>query len=164
MTIHDFDMVRFLSGEEVVEAHAFAAVRVDPAIGEAGDVDTALLSLKLASGALALIDNSRRAVYGYDQRVAAFGSEGAIEADNRTFASTRRSVAEGVVSPKPLDFFTERYEAAYRLELAAFLAALRGEAEIECDGRSALAPLAIGLAAKRSLASGRPEAVAPIAV
>jgi myo-inositol 2-dehydrogenase/D-chiro-inositol 1-dehydrogenase len=164
MTIHDLDMVRFLSGRDVVEAHAFAAVRVDPGIGEAGDVDTALLSLKLDSGALALIDNSRRAVYGYDQRVAAFGSEGAIEADNRTFASTRRSVAAGVVAPKPLDFFTERYEAAYRLELAAFLAALRDGGPIECDGRSALAPLAIGLAAKRSLASGRPEPVVPIAV
>ena len=88
MTIHDFDMVRFLSGREVVEAHAFAAVRVDPRIGEAGDVDTALLSLKLDTGALALIDNSRRAVYGYDQRVAAFGSDGAIEAGNRNAEST----------------------------------------------------------------------------
>jgi myo-inositol 2-dehydrogenase/D-chiro-inositol 1-dehydrogenase len=164
MTIHDFDMVRFLTGEDVVEAHAYAAVRVDPGIGEAGDVDTALLSLKLASGALALVDNSRRAVYGYDQRVAAFGSDGAIEADNRTFANTRRSVPAGVVAPKPLDFFIDRYEAAYRLELAAFLAALRGEAAIECDGRSALAPLAVGLAAKRSLSSGRPEPVVPIPV
>jgi len=164
MTIHDFDMVRFLSGGEVVEVLAFAAVRVDPRIGAAGDVDTALLSLELDSGALAVIDNSRRAVYGYDQRVAAFGSEGAIEAGNRTAESTLFSGPAGVRAPKPLDFFTERYEAAYRAELDAFLAALAGERAIECDGRAALAPLAIGLAANRSLASGRPETVVPISI
>jgi myo-inositol 2-dehydrogenase/D-chiro-inositol 1-dehydrogenase len=164
MTIHDFDMVRFLSGREVVEVQAFAAVRVDPRIGAAGDVDTALLSLRLDSGALAVIDNSRRAVYGYDQRVAAFGSDGAIEAGNRTGETTLFSGPAGVRAPKPLDFFTERYEAAYRAELDAFLAALDGRAAIECDGRAALAPLAIGLAANRSLASGRPEPVEPIPV
>jgi myo-inositol 2-dehydrogenase/D-chiro-inositol 1-dehydrogenase len=162
MTIHDFDMVRFLSGREVVEAQAFAAVRVDPRIGEAGDVDTALLSLKLDTGALALVDNSRRAVYGYDQRVAAFGSDGAIEAGNRNADSTVFSGPGGVRKAKPLDFFTERYEAAYRDELVAFLGALRDGSAIECDGRAALAPLAIGLAANRSLASGKPEPVIPI--
>jgi myo-inositol 2-dehydrogenase/D-chiro-inositol 1-dehydrogenase len=164
MTIHDFDMVRFLSGREVVEVQAFAAVRVDPRIGAAGDVDTALLSMKLDSGALAVIDNSRRAVYGYDQRIAAFGSDGAIEAGNRTAESTVFSGPGGVRSAKPLDFFTERYEAAYRAELEAFLGALAGREPIECDGRAALAPLAIGLAANRSLASGKPEAVESIAV
>ena len=155
--VHRFD-------DPDIEVFARGAVRVDPRIGEAGDVDTAVTVMTHADGTITTIDNSREAVYGYDQRVAAFGSEGAIEADNRTFASTRRSVAAGVIAPKPLDFFTERYEAAYREELRAFLSALRGESGIESDGRSALAPLAIGLAAKRSLQSGRPEPVVPIPV
>jgi myo-inositol 2-dehydrogenase/D-chiro-inositol 1-dehydrogenase len=164
MTIHDFDMVRFLADREVVEVQAFADVFVDARIGAAGDVDTALLSLELEGGVLALIDNSRRAEYGYDQRVGAFGSAGAIEAGNRTETTTVLSAAAGVRAPRPLDFFTERYEAAYRAELEAFLAALAGEAPVECDGRAALAPLAVGLAANRSLASGRPEPVVAIEI
>ena len=84
MTIHDFDMVRYLTGSEVEEVHAMGAVLIDPAIGEAGDVDTAVTTLKMADGALAVIENSRQAVYGYDQRVEVFGSKGSAEAGNET--------------------------------------------------------------------------------
>jgi myo-inositol 2-dehydrogenase/D-chiro-inositol 1-dehydrogenase len=160
MMIHDFDMVRFVSGDEVEEVHAFGANHVDRRIGEAGDVDTAVVSLRLASGALATIENSRRAVYGYDQRVEAFGVNGAIEAGNRTASTTWLKTAAGVRSENPLHFFTERYEAAYRLELAAFLDAVLNGAEPECSGADALPPLAIADAARRSLQSGRPERVA----
>ena len=159
MMIHDFDMVRFVSGSEVVEVHARGAVRVDPRIGEAGDVDTAVVSLRLASGAVALIENSRVASYGYDQRVEAFGSAGAIEARNHTGAATLLKTAAGEQSEKPLAFFLERYEQAYRLELAEFLAAVRDDRQPSVGARDGLAPLWIGLAADRSLCSGRPEPV-----
>jgi len=159
MMIHDFDMVRFVSGQEVEEVQAFGAVHIDPRIGEAGDVDTAVVSLRLASGALATIENSRRAVYGYDQRLEAFGVDGAIEAGNRTASTTWLKRAEGVRSESPLHFFTERYEVAYRLELAAFVETIRNGSEPECNGRDALPPLAIAVAARRSLESGRPEPV-----
>ena len=159
MMIHDFDMVRFVSGSEVEEVQAFGTVRVDPRIGEAGDVDTAVVSLRLASGALAVIENSRRAVYGYDQRVEAFGVDGAIEAGNRTGSTTLLKNSAGVRVENPLHFFTERYEAAYRLELAAFVESIRNGTAPECSGEDALPPLAIAVAAKRSLESGRPERV-----
>ena len=159
MMIHDFDMVRFVSGSEVEDVQAFGTVRVDPGIGEAGDVDTAVVSLRLASGALAVIENSRRAVYGYDQRLEAFGVEGAIEAGNRTGSTTLLKTSAGVRSENPLHFFTERYEAAYRLELAAFVDSILQGTAPECSGRDALPPLAIAVAARRSLASGRPERV-----
>jgi myo-inositol 2-dehydrogenase / D-chiro-inositol 1-dehydrogenase len=159
MMIHDFDMVRFVSGSEVEEVQAFGTVRVDPGIGEAGDVDTAVVSLRLATGALAVIENSRRAVYGYDQRLEAFGVDGAIEAGNRTGSTTLLKTSAGVRSENPLHFFTERYEAAYRLELAAFVDSILQGTAPECSGRDALPPLAIAVAARRSLASGRPERV-----
>lgn len=159
MMIHDFDMVRFVSEDEVEEVQAFGTVRVDPEIGKAGDIDTAVVSLRLATGALAVIENSRRAVYGYDQRVEAFGVEGAIEAGNRTASTTWLKTTAGVRSENPLHFFTERYEAAYRLELAAFVDSIRNGTAPECSGQDALAPLAIAVAAGRSLESGQPEPV-----
>jgi myo-inositol 2-dehydrogenase/D-chiro-inositol 1-dehydrogenase len=159
MMIHDFDMVRFVSGDEVEEVQAFGAVHVDPAIGEAGDIDTAVTSLRLRSGALATIENSRRAIYGYDQRVEAFGSTGAIEAGNRTASTTFLKTSAGVMTENPLHFFTERYETAYRLELASFIAAVQHGTETECSGADALVPLAIALAARESLQTGRPVKV-----
>jgi myo-inositol 2-dehydrogenase/D-chiro-inositol 1-dehydrogenase len=159
MMIHDFDMVRFLSGSEVEEVQAFGSVRVDPRIGEAGDIDTAVVSLRLASGALAVIENSRRAVYGYDQRVEAFGVDGAIEAGNRTASTTQLKTKAGIRVENPLHFFTERYETAYRLELAAFLDSIRNGTAPECSGLDALPTLAIAAAAQRSLHSGKPEPV-----
>ena len=159
MMIHDFDMVRFVSGDEVEEVQSFGAVHVDPAIGEAGDVDTAVTSLRLRSGAMATIENSRRAVYGYDQRVEAFGSIAAIEAGNRTASTTFLKTSAGVITENPLHFFTERYETAYRMELASFIHAVQNGTETECSGADALVPLAIGVAARESLKTGRPVRV-----
>jgi myo-inositol 2-dehydrogenase / D-chiro-inositol 1-dehydrogenase len=159
MMIHDFDMVRFIDGGDVDEVQAFGAVHVDPRIGEAGDIDTAVVSMRLASGALATIENSRRAIYGYDQRLEAFGVDGAIEAGNRTPSTTWLKNKAGVMTENPLHFFTERYDAAYRIELASFIDSISSGSAPECTGRDALAPLAIALAAKQSLVSGQPEAV-----
>ena len=114
MTIHDFDMVRFVTGSEVEEVHAMGAVLIDPAIGEAGDVDTAITTLKMANGALAVIENSRQAVYGYDQRVEVFGSKGSAEAGNETANRVTLSAHSGVRCDNPLYFFLERYQVSFR--------------------------------------------------
>ncbi|GAH58645.1 unnamed protein product, partial [marine sediment metagenome] len=125
MTIHDFDMVRYLSGSEVEEVYAAGAVLVDPAIGEAGDIDTAVTTMKLSNGALAVIDNSRQAVYGYDQRIEVFGSKGSIAAGNRTPTRTVLTTTDGVVADKPLVFFLERYQESFRAEIAEFIRSVR---------------------------------------
>ena len=129
MTIHDFDMVRFLSGSEVEEVQALGAVLVDPAIGRAGDVDTALVVMRLASGALAVIENSRKAVYGYDQRIEVFGSKGGIEAPNEVPSQVQVRSPKGVRSENPHYFFLERYRQAYIEELEAFVACIREDRE-----------------------------------
>jgi myo-inositol 2-dehydrogenase/D-chiro-inositol 1-dehydrogenase len=156
MTIHDFDMVRFLSGSEVEEVHAYGAVLVDPAIGEAGDVDTAVLTLKLASGALAVIENSRRAVFGYDQRIEVFGSRGGIEAFNESPCQVRLRTGAGERTENPLYFFLERYQRSFVAELEAFVAAIRDDREPPVTGRDGLIPLLIGAAATRSMRENRP--------
>ena len=122
MMIHDFDMARFLLGEEPVAISAMGSALVDKAIGEAGDIDTAVVIMETKTGKVAQISNSRRAAYGYDQRVEAHGSKGMIRADNIRETSVEFAGAEGFVSDKALDFFLERYETAYRDELAAFVA------------------------------------------
>ncbi|MEA5066956.1 MAG: inositol 2-dehydrogenase, partial [Eubacteriales bacterium] len=109
MTIHDFDMVRYLSGSEVAEVSVFGACLIDPGIGEAGDIDTCIINLRFENGALGVIDNSRQAVYGYDQRVEVFGSKGMISAANETANNTAWYTADGVATEKPLWFFLERY-------------------------------------------------------
>src|SRR6266436_8280289 len=124
MTIHDFDMVRFLSGSEAEEVYAIGDALVDPAIGKAGDVDTAIVTLRLKSGALVAIDNSRRAIYGYDQRIEVFGSKGAVSAGNRAPDAHVLMDESGVHEAKPLHFFLERYAEAYVIELQAFVEAL----------------------------------------
>src|SRR5437879_3151322 len=113
MMIHDFDMARWLLGEEPIEVFAAASVLVDPAIGDAGDVDTAVVTLRTKSGALCEISNSRRAAYGYDQRIEAFGALGALRAENVVESTVAFAGAEGVVTEKPLHFFLERYAEAY---------------------------------------------------
>jgi myo-inositol 2-dehydrogenase/D-chiro-inositol 1-dehydrogenase len=117
MTIHDFDMARFLCGSEVTEVHAYGAVLVDPEIGKAGDIDTAVISLKFANGALGIIENSRKAVYGYDQRVEVFGAKGTAMADNNTPTSMVVLNESGTIRDKPLYFFLERYEEAFVAEM-----------------------------------------------
>ena len=124
MTIHDFDMVRFLAGCNAVEVYAEAAVLVDPAIGEAGDVDTAVITLKMENGAIAVIDNSRKAVYGYDQRAEVFGSKGMAAVTNDSASNAVISSADGVTGEKPLYFFLERYMEAYAKEIKCFIEAV----------------------------------------
>jgi myo-inositol 2-dehydrogenase/D-chiro-inositol 1-dehydrogenase len=159
MTIHDFDMVRYLTGSEVDEVHAMGAVLIDPAIGEAGDVDTAVTTLKMANGALAVIENSRQAVYGYDQRVEVFGSKGSAEAGNETANRVTLSVGDGVRSDTPLYFFLERYQASFVAELEAFFASVRDDREPPVGGRDGLMSVLVGLAAAQSMAENRPVKV-----
>ena len=156
MTIHDFDMARYLSGSEVVEVYAAGGVMVDPAIGEAGDIDTAIITLKFANGAIGTIDNSRKAVYGYDQRAEVFGSGGMAATTNNTANTSVYSNAEGVTSEKPLYFFLERYMDSFIAEMRDFIAAIRDGVPTPVtilDGRK---PVVIAMAAKKSLDEHRP--------
>jgi len=159
MTIHDFDMARFLSSSEVTEVHAYGAVLIDPEIGKAGDIDTAVISLKFANGALGIIENSRKAVYGYDQRVEVFGAKGTAMADNNTPTSMIVLNESGTIGDKPLYFFLERYEAAFVSEMQAFVNAIREDKPTTVSGNDGLAPVLIALAAQESLKSGKPEKV-----
>jgi len=159
MTIHDFDMVRFLSGAEIVEVHAYGAVLIDPEIGNAGDVDTAMTTMRLSNGALAVIENSRQAVYGYDQRVEVFGSKGSAEAFNEVPAQVKLSTAEGLCTENPLYFFLERYQASFVRELETFFACVRDDKAPPVDGRDGLMSVVAGLAATRSRAVNRPVVV-----
>lgn len=156
MTIHDFDMARYIMGSEVVEVHANGAVLVDPAIAEAGDIDTAIITLKFANGALGVIDNSRRAVYGYDQRLEIFGDQGAAQADNNRSNTVEVSSAKHITKEKPLYFFLERYTQSYIEEVDAFIAAIRENQPVLCGGLDGLQAERIAEAAKKSLETGRP--------
>ncbi|MBP0579217.1 inositol 2-dehydrogenase [Labrys sp. LIt4] len=124
MMIHDLDLARFLLAEEPVEVHAVASALVDPAIGKAGDVDTAAVLLKTASGKIAQISNSRRATYGYDQRIEVHGSKGLIRAHNVPKTTVEVATGAGFLADPVQDFFLERYAEAYRLEMTAFLDAI----------------------------------------
>ncbi len=159
MTIHDFDMARFVTGSEVEEVFARGAVRIDPAIGEAGDVDTAVVVMRHANGAITTIDNSRQAVYGYDQRVEVFGSAGMVASENPTTTTTiRRSVAGSHGATVPY-FFIERYLQTYINEWAEFARVARGEIESPVTLEDGRAPLILGLAAWKSLRENRPVSV-----
>ena len=162
MTIHDFEMVRFMSGDEVEEVYAIGGVLVDPAIGEAGDIDTAIITLKLKSGALAVIDNCRRATYGYDQRVEAFGSLGQVAIGNDTDSLAVISNADGVTAEKPKLFFLERYMGAYTQEVNSFIQAVQNDTPTEVGVEDGLKPVLIGLAAKLSLKENRPVKIKEI--
>ena len=161
MTIHDFDMARFLFGE-VEEVYAFGAVLVDPAIGEAGDIDTAVITLKFANGAIGTIDNCRRAAYGYDQRVEAFGSKGMVDVGNNFPNTHRLHTADAISSEKPLHFFLERYMDAYANEIKTFVDCVVTGKPSPVSGADGRAPVVIGLAAKKSLMEGRPVKISEI--
>ena len=156
MTIHDFDMARYLMGSEVTEVYAAGAVLVDPAIGEAGDLDTAVTTLRFDTGAIGTIDNSRRAVYGYDQRVEVFGPGGVVVVSNNTPDTHVYSDAEGVHSALPLYFFLERYTESYIAELQAFVACIRDDTPPPVTGLDGRIPVVMGLAAQKSYRENRP--------
>ena len=162
MTIHDFDMACFMAGSEVTEVYANATCLVDPAIGEAGDVDTAVISLKFANGAIGVIDNSRRAAYGYDQRVEVFGSKGAAMASNDTPTNVVYMGEDGVVADKPLYFFLERYMQSFRDEMLCFVSAVLEDKPVPATGTDGLNAILIALAAKKSAAEGRPVLISEI--
>ncbi|MBB4481523.1 inositol 2-dehydrogenase [Rhizobium etli] len=155
MTIHDFDMARFLLGEEPVSVLATAAVLVDKAIGEAGDYDSVSVILQTASGKQAVISNSRRATYGYDQRIEVHGAKGMAAAENQRPVSIEVANGDGYTRPPLHDFFMTRYTEAYANEIAAFIAAIEKGTKISPSGADGLAALALADAAVQSVKEGK---------
>ncbi len=155
MTIHDFDMARFLLGEEIESVFATASVLVDPEIGRLGDFDSASLVLMTASGRQCSISNSRRATYGYDQRIEVHGSLGAVSAQNQRPVSVELATADGYRLPPLHDFFMTRYTEAYAAEIAAFIAAMVGGQTPSPSGADGLAALLLAEAALKSVQEGR---------
>ncbi len=163
MTIHDFDMARFLLGEEVSEVSAMAAVLTDTAIGKAGDFDSVQVLLKTATGKQCMISNSRRATYGYDQRIEVHGSLGAATAENQRPVMIEVATAAGYTRPPLHDFFMTRYTEAYAAEIAAFIAAVAGDGKAAPTGEDGLAALALSEAALLSVAEKRTVMMTEIA-
>ncbi|MEM9577869.1 MAG: inositol 2-dehydrogenase [Pseudomonadota bacterium] len=157
MMIHDFDMARFLLGEEPVELHATGSCLVDPAIGAAGDIDTAMVTLKTASGKLAHINNSRRATYGYDQRIEVHGSKGMLQAANQLEHQVTLAGTDGFTTAPNQHFFLERYEAAYLAEMHAFVAALNAGTQPSPGIADGVAAQRLADAAARSLEQAKPQ-------
>ncbi len=155
MTIHDFDVARWLLGEEVETVFATGSVLVDAEIGARGDFDSANVVLRTASGQQAVITNSRRAAYGYDQRIEVLGEKGAVSAENQHEARVEIADAEGYHRPPLLNFFMSRYTAAYAAEIAAFVAAVKDNTAPPTTGHDGLMALALAEAAVQSAASGR---------
>ncbi len=147
MTIHDFDMARFLSGSEVDEVYVVGGVNV-------------MITMKMENGMICTIDNSRKAAYGYDQRVEVFGSKGAIEIGNDAASTVKVSTESGICSEKPLHFFLERYMAAYADEIKSFIDAIVNDTETPVTGIDGLEPVYIALACKQSYQTGQPQKVA----
>ncbi|MGQ8336988.1 inositol 2-dehydrogenase [Sunxiuqinia sp. A32] len=162
MTIHDFDMARYISGKAVKEVYAKGAVMVDPEIGKVGDVDTAIITLTFEDGSMAVIDNCRKAVYGYDQRLEVFGSKGMAQAENNFPNNHKLYTKDGISGDLPLNFFLERYDASYNQEMAEFIDALVSGGEVPVDGNDGLLSIAIGLAAKKSMVENRPVTLTEI--
>ena len=162
MTIHDFDMARFLMGCEAVEVYAMAGVRVDPRIGALGDVDTAVLVFRFENEAIVSVENSRRSGYGYDQRIEVFGSKGSIEGQNVYPNQVIRRSEAGVARDQPVYFFLERYGESFIAEMQAFVDAVLNDTPVPVTGHDGLMPVVMGLAAKRSVDENRPVRLAEI--
>jgi len=156
MTIHDFDMARFLIGDEVEEIYTAGGVMVDPEIGKAGDLDTALIVLKFRNGVIGTIDNSRKAVYGYDQRVEVLGSDGAIATENRYPNQAVISTASAIRQDLPLNFFMDRYTESFENELRAFADAVLNDKPTPVTGMDGRIPVMMGLGARKSYDERRP--------
>jgi myo-inositol 2-dehydrogenase / D-chiro-inositol 1-dehydrogenase len=156
MTIHDFDMARYLMASEVAEVYARAAVLVDPVFAKAGDWDTAVITLTFENGAFGSIDNSRKAVYGYDQRVEMFGSEGMVTIGNNTPDSHIHCDRAGIHAALPLHFFLERYAESYRREMQAFVDAVVNQTPVPVSGDDGFKAAVIALAAAKSARENQP--------
>jgi len=154
MMIHDFDMARYLLKEEVTEMMATGHCLIDSSIEQCGDIDTAVVLLKFKSGALGTIDNSRQAVYGYDQRIEVFGSEGSVVVENKTPTEVTLHSAESIQSDKPLYFFLERYQEAYLAEMNHFITCILEDKEPCVGGLDGKISVAMGYAALESFTKG----------
>jgi myo-inositol 2-dehydrogenase/D-chiro-inositol 1-dehydrogenase len=156
MTSHDFDMARFLIGDEVDEVYTAAGVMVDPAIGEAGDVDTVMIMLRFRNGVIGTIDNSRKAVFGYDQRTEILGSKGKIATENRFPNEVVVSTGDSIYSDRPLNFFMDRYTESFALELEMFVQAIVEGKPTPVTGADGRVPVVMALAARKSYDEHRP--------
>lgn len=162
MTIHDFDMARYLVGSEVNQVYATGSARIDPQIGAAGDIDTAVTLLRFENGVIGTIDNSRATSYGYDQRVEVFGDGGAVAVSNEAPDRAMVSDGQGIHASLPYYFFLERYREAYVAELRAFVQAVRENETPIVTGQDGRVSVVLGLAAKKSLDENRPVSVAEV--
>jgi myo-inositol 2-dehydrogenase/D-chiro-inositol 1-dehydrogenase len=162
MTIHDFDMARFLIGSEVEEVYTAGTVRVAPAIGEAGDLDTLIITLKFTNGVIATIDNSRKAVYGYDQRVEVFGSKGCISIANNYPNTATIQTEDSIRRDLPLNFFLDRYVDSYLDEIDQFIRAVLENSPVPVSGNDGRIPVVMAQAARRSYEEDRPVRLAEI--
>jgi myo-inositol 2-dehydrogenase / D-chiro-inositol 1-dehydrogenase len=162
MTIHDFDIARFLIGREVEEIYVLAAVMDNPAIGAAGDVDTAVVMLKFTNGVIGTISNSRHAAYGYDQRVELLGSAGAISTANNFPNTAIINDSHSVRRDLPLRFFVERYTESFASEMAAFVDAVLNDTPVPVTGLDGRVPVVMALAAHKSFAEHRPVRLSEI--
>ena len=156
MTIHDFDMVKYLSGVEISEVYAKGDCFIDPEIKKANDIDTAVINMTLKNGVLATIQNSRKAVYGYDQRIEVLGSKGTLIAGNKLLHGVIKGTKDGFTSANPKNFFIDRYKESYQIEIADFIRSLSGEVVDHAGVEDGLHALKIGLAANKSLLQNKP--------
>jgi myo-inositol 2-dehydrogenase/D-chiro-inositol 1-dehydrogenase len=156
MAIHDFDMARYIMKKEVVEVFAKGLVVIDPAVAEAGDIDTAITTLTFEDGTYAIIDNSRKAVYGYDQRLEIFGSGGMIQVENNLHNRNVLYNESGIHQALPLDFFMDRYSRSYLKEIELFIDALTNDNNMPATGADAIQATMIATAAKISMETGNP--------
>jgi len=156
MTIHDFDMVKYLSGVEISEIYAKGDCFIDPEIKKANDIDTAIINMTLKNGILATINNSRKAVYGYDQRIEVLGSKGTMIVGNKLLHGVRKGTKDGFTSANPKNFFIDRYKESYQIEIADFIRSTSGETVDHANVDDGLHALKIGLAANKSLLKNKP--------
>ncbi|MCU7549436.1 inositol 2-dehydrogenase [Chitinophagaceae bacterium LB-8] len=164
MAIHDFDMARYIMGKEVVEVYARGLVLVDQAVGEAGDIDTALTTLIFEDGTYAVIDNSRKAVYGYDQRLEIFGSGGMIQVENSLHNRNIIFNEKGIHQALPLDFFMDRYTKSYLKEMELFIDALLNDTPMPVGGYDGYQATRIAIATRKSMEEGRSVRLSEITI
>ena len=159
MTIHDFDMVKYLSGSEISEIYARGGCFIDPEIKKANDIDTAIINMSLKNEALAIINNSRKAVYGYDQRIEVLGSRGILKVGNKLLNGVQKGTKNGFTRANPKNFFIDRYEKSYKKEILDFIKSIKGEAVEHANVDDGLHALKSGLAANKSLFNNKPTMV-----